>query len=450
MAAYQRSCNLAEPFEVEYQIRQKDGAYLHWSDRGRPLYDVERGFVKFIGACTDITDRQRLERQLRQSQKMEAVGTLAGGIAHDFNNILGAMNGYWELAVADFPSDHPAQSHLDQIGKAVNRAKALVRQILSFSRQQEQAHEAVQMKLVVEEAIDLLRAALPASIEIRQHFEPSLPDILGDATQVHQVVMNLGTNALHAMNEKGGILEIRLTTVSLDAQTAARTDIHEGIHVRLTVSDSGEGMDPAMVERIFEPFFTTKEQGKGTGLGLFVVHGIVKNLHGAISVYSEPDAGTTFNVYFPAVVEKARVVEPHASIPATTGGRILFVDDELPLVELGQEILERQGYQVTASSSSLEALELFRLRPEGFDLVITDSTMPHLNGCELAACMMDIRPDLPIILVSGFTGAITKKKAAELGITEVLMKPATKNELAEAIGRVLSREEKPDVHHTLS
>jgi PAS domain S-box-containing protein len=448
--AYQRSCSLGQAFEQEYQIRQKDGTYLYWSDRGRPVCDGQGRLTKFIGACTDITDRQRLEKQLRQSQKMEAVGTLAGGIAHDFNNILGAINGYWELAVADFPSDHAAQSHLDQIGKAVNRAKALVRQILSFSREQEHAHRPVQLEPVVDEAIDLLRAALPATIEIRQYVESPLAAVLGDPTQLHQVIMNLGTNALHAMGEKGGVLEIRLNVVSIDAQAAARSELKEGPHVRLALSDTGQGMERAVVERIFEPFYTTKEQGKGTGLGLYVVHSIVKGLGGTISAYSEPGSGTTFNVYLPAQFSEEAAPAEHHSIISGGNKHILFVDDEQPLVEIGQEVLERQGYKVTTSNNGLDALERFYARPSDFDLVITDSTMPGMSGCELAASLTQLRPDLPIILVTGFTSSITKKKANELGIRKVLLKPATGRELGEAVSRALFGEEMPDGNNTRS
>ncbi|MEW6128071.1 MAG: PAS domain S-box protein [Acidobacteriota bacterium] len=399
------------------------------------------GTIQVLGVATDVTERRRLEQQLRQSQKVEAIGRLAGGIAHDFNNILAAIIGYDELAATALPATHGVQEYLKQIHKAGDRATQLVRQILTFSRQQEQERRPTSLQAVIKESFELLRPSIPATIEIRLEIDAEVPTVLADATQIHQIMMNLGTNALHAMNEQGGVLAIRLTTFYADAAfTRSNIGFQEGHYVRLVVSDTGHGMDQATVERIFEPFFTTKDQSKGTGLGLSVVHGIVKKHEGRILVYSEPGKGTAFNIYFPALAgDCVTLQENKYPIRRGDGERILFVDDEQPLIRIGKEILEGQGYAVVTESCGHEALETFRAKPHLFDLVITDFTMPGMDGCELAKHLLQFRPDLPIILVTGYNPTITPEKAQTVGIREIVMKPVTRQLLGAAVSRALEK-----------
>jgi PAS domain S-box-containing protein len=384
------------------------------------------------------------EEQLRQSQKLEAIGTLAGGIAHDFNNILAAVMGYSELAQRDISRDSHAQAHLEQVLIACTRARDLVRQILTFSRQKEHEQEVLQLQPIIDETLKLLRVSLPSTIEIRQTVEAATVSVLGDATQIQQVIMNLGVNAGQSMKEHGGILEIRLTRMDIDLRfAAAYPGLKEGPHICLTVTDSGGGMDRAIQERIFEPFFTTKATGEGTGLGLAVVHGIVKNHGGAITVYSEPGVGTTFNVYLPVYDGQQGVVDhTSVSVPRGDGEHILFVDDEKPLVSLAKSMLEDLGYRVTTMTNSVDALAAFRSQPQDYDLVITDQTMPHMNGADLARALLEIRPALPVILATGYSTVMTPDKARAIGIREVLFKPNTMQALGEAIQRALGESKK--------
>lgn len=408
---------------------------------------IEDGhMVRAWGVQREITEQKlaetmqaKLEAQLRQAQKMEAIGTLAGGIAHDFNNILGAIIGYTELATLDLPETQPAQAHLAEVLRAGNRAKELVRQILAFSRHEEHERKPIQLQSVLDEALKLLRATLPSTIEIRRQIDPQAPPILGDPTQIHQVMMNLGTNASHAMNERGGILEVSLATFDVDSDFAqTHADLRAGRYLRLMISDTGLGMDRDTLERVFEPFFTTKPPGAGTGLGLAVVHGVVKRHDGAISVYSEPGKGTTFNLYFPVhEIEIPMAVVESTSIPRGNGERILFVDDEAPLATLGKSMLERLGYRVTVQTSSLEALATFNAQSDQFDLVITDQTMPSLSGADLARLLLEIRPELPVILATGYSTTINPERAKAIGIRELLLKPNTTQTLGEAIRRAL-------------
>jgi CheY-like chemotaxis protein len=369
---------------------------------------------------------------------MEAIGTLAGGIAHDFNNILSAVIGYTQIALDDVPKGTLLQSNLKEVLKAGRRARDVVKQILAFSRQTEQERKPLEISLIVKEALKLLRASLPATIEIRQNIGTDLGTVLADATQIHQVLMNLCTNAAHAMGERGGILEVNLANVELGSDFTSRyPDIDPGPYLRLTVSDTGHGMHPSIMERIFNPFFTTKERGEGTGMGLAVVHGIVKGYGGTITVFSEPGEGSTFHIYLPLI---DREVEPEAGIgePIPTGNEhILFIDDERAIVDVGKQILERLGYDVVTITSSTAALELFRAQSDKFDLVITDMTMPNMTGEELARELMNIRPDIPIILCSGYSKKITEVKTKDIGIRAFVVKPILKREIAETIRRVL-------------
>jgi PAS domain S-box-containing protein len=425
----------------------KDGRRITCEWYTAPLRKADGTFIGLMSMAQDITERKqselmrnKLEAQLRQSQKMEAVGQLAGGIAHDFNNILAAIIGYCELALMELRGNERAESRLSKVLQASNRAKELVRQILTFSRQEEHERKPISLQPVIDEALKLLRSSLPSSIEIHHNIEPTTPPILGDPTQIHQVMMNLGTNAGHAMSERGGVLEVSLAAVEIDAHFAeAHPGLQPGTHVRLVVSDSGCGMDRATRERIFEPFFTTKAPGSGTGLGLAVVHGIVKKHGGVISVYSEAGRGTTFNLYLPAHDgETTEVSQKETVVAEGSGEHILLVDDEEDLAALGTSILERLGYRVTSEVSSIEALKTFSSRPDDFDLVITDQTMPNMSGVDLAKVLLGIRPEVPIILATGYSTAINPEKAKAIGIGEFLLKPHTAQSLSEAIRRAFA------------
>ena len=379
------------------------------------------------------------EQKLRQSQKMEAIGTLAGGIAHDFNNILTAIIGYTEMAQRKISNDDALARDLERVLISGLRAKELVRQILTFSRQSEQEQKPVQVALVIEEVFKLLRSTLPTTIEIHQQINtaPNWSTVLADLTQLHQVLMNLGTNAAHAMHEHGGVLGVLLADA--DATLLSRyPDLPPGPYLQLSISDTGHGMETAIMERIFDPYFTTKKVGEGTGMGLAVVQGIIKSHGGSISVYSEPGQGTVFTILIPKVSDGI-THEPLAD-ESFFGGteRILFVDDEKALVELGQELLEELGYNITAKTSSREALASFRERPDSFDLIITDMTMPGLTGRELVKELLAIRPDIPIIMCSGFTEFINADEAREAGIREFMMKPYVTGGMAQVIRRVFA------------
>ena len=388
----------------------------------------------------DITEKTRLETQLRQAQKMEAIGTLAGGIAHDFNNILAGIMGYAELLKMEIPDQSFIIDKLNEILKATHRAKDMVRQILAFSRKDEQARIPIQVSPIVKEGLKMLRSALPTTIEIRQYIDNGIGIVEADATQIHQVLMNLSTNAAHAMREKGGILDISLTNVDVNAGKVARyPGLRQGPYVRLSVSDTGEGMAKKIMERIFEPYFTTKEKGVGTGLGLAVAHGIVKSHGGTITVESKPGKGSTFNVHIPRIEKEATLKAEATEVLPTGCERILFVDDEQVLVKIGKEMLERLGYKVTARTSSTEALELFRVKPDQFDVVITDMTMPNMTGDKLAKEIMGIRADIPIVLCTGYSEHIGRESAEKMGIRGFVMKPLSMNELANAVRNGLDK-----------
>ncbi len=380
------------------------------------------------------------ERHMQQVLKLQAIGTLAGGIAHDFNNILFPIIGYTELTTDDVPEDSQARRNLEEILKAANRAKELVQQILTFSRQNGRERKPIKAQVIVNEALKLLRASIPKTIDIITETDEACSPIMGDPTQIHQVVMNLCTNAYQAMQETGGRLVVRLNETDIGyEQTVQRIGVAMGRHLHLSVQDEGVGMEPSVVERIFEPYYTTKEPGKGTGLGLSVIHGIVKNHGGFITVESAVGKGSTFHVYIPVREDSEAEVEAETSAPEPGGQEhILLVDDEEQIVAMGRQILERLGYQVTAQTSSTQALELFRQDPERFDLVITDMTMPQMTGDRLAQTLREIRPDLPVILCTGYNEMISESKAMEMGISKFIMKPIVRDELAIAIRTTLA------------
>jgi len=395
----------------------------------------------------EIEDRKRAEREkqkiatrLRQAQKMESIGTLAGGIAHDFNNILSAIMGYSEMTLYKLSDDSKARSNLEQVLLASNRARDLVNQILAFSRQSEQTRKPVQIGPLVKETLKLMRASLPTTINIMEQINEKGALIEADPTQIHQVLMNLCTNASDAMREKGGgALKVDLDRLNLYEKEAALLypDLNAGIYEMVSVSDTGDGMDSATIERIFDPYFTTKKAGKGTGMGLAVAHGIVKSHGGVINVHSEQGKGTTFQVLLPSIDGVAKS-EGEELKPLPRGEeRILFVDDEATLVDLGQQMLEHLGYKVKGKTSSIEALDTFRAHPDDFDLILTDKTMPNLTGFDLAKECKEIRSDIPIILCTGFSESTLLLRAGSLGISEIIMKPLLMRDLAGAIRKVL-------------
>ena len=431
----------------EHQVIAPDGA-IRWQEwTNRVLFDEKGRIVEYQSIGRDITENRlaqqekaKIEKQLQQAQKMESIGTLAGGIAHDFNNILSAIIGYTDLALEETAESDPVHFNLKQVLDAGHRAKDLVKQILAFSRQGKQEPRPVMVSLIIKEVAKLLRATLPATIEIHTDLLSQSDFVLADATQIHQILMNLCINAGHAMRETGGILHISLTEVDFDVHSISdNPDLSPGAYLRLDIADSGHGMSAEVMERIFDPFFTTKERGEGTGMGLAVVHGIVKSYGGAINVSSEFGQGTTFKVFLPRL-EAAPEPKRKEEAPIPKGkGRVLWVDDEAIQVNMGLMMLERLGYEVVTRTSSLEALEAFRAQPDSFDLVITDQTMPNLTGVGLAKELIQIRPDMPIILCTGFSEQTSPEKAVAMGIREFLLKPIIRRELAEAVRRALDQ-----------
>jgi CheY-like chemotaxis protein len=377
---------------------------------------------------------------------MEAIGTLAGGIAHDFNNILTPIIVQSELAQLTIAKDHPAQSSLEEVLKAGHRARDLVRQILAFSRRSEQQRMPIDMVPIVKEGIKLLRSSIPKTIAFQQNIKADSATIEGDPTQIHQILMNLCANAAHAMRESGGVLNISLENVDIDHEAGTEhMDLGAGPYVRLAVSDTGQGMDRFTLSRAFDPFFTTKGRSEGTGMGLAVVHGIVKSYGGTIRTESVIGRGTTFEIFLPRTEKKTlREAEKPSGLPVGTE-RILLVDDEKSMVDAVRMMLDRLGYKVVASTSSIEALGAFRVDPQRFDLVITDMTMPNMTGRELANEIMTIRADIPIVLCTGFSEQIDEDTARAMGIREFVMKPIVMKEMAETIRRVLGQESTPEI-----
>ena len=431
--------------DVLMGVKRTDGGLSWISINTKPL--VKEGDDKpyaVIVSFSDITDKKQaqeekrqLEAQLLQAQKMEAIGTLAGGIAHDFNNILAAIIGYTELAKMKLPANSDIQSNLDEALKAGIRAKDLVLQILTFSRQTEQELRPIQVKTVAKEALKLLRASLPSTIDIRHNFiSDSL--VMGDPTQIHQILMNLCANAAHAMQETGGTLVVDMTDIELGPEMISKfPDLKSGPYIQLIIHDTGHGISPDILGRIFDPFFTTKEKGMGTGMGLSVVHGIVKSYGGAIDVYSEEGKGSTLTVFLP-IIEKGQESEIGFDKSTPLGTEcVLFIDDEEALADMGKKILESLGYETITRTSSVDALEMFKEAPEQFDLVITDMTMPNITGDQLAQKLMAIRQDIPVILCTGFSTRITEEKAKDMGIRAFISKPILKQNMAETIRAVL-------------
>jgi len=383
-------------------------------------------------------ERLKLEERLRHLQKMEAIGLLAGGIAHDFNNLLGAVTGYTELAVMDTQDNSPTKSYLMKVLSVAEQAKNIIKQILTFSRKQEEEKTLIYLSDVVKEALILLRSTLPATIEIRPELEEGLLPIIANPTQISQVIINLCSNAAYAMREKGGILRIALKEVIIDANGTNSPVMAPGKYQLLSTSDTGTGIPPEIMKRIFEPYFTTKKQGEGTGMGLAMVHGIVHSHGGDITVSSEPGIGTTFHVYLPVTGKKPAIVPGERQSRSLPGGneRILFVDDEDSLVEIWEKMLTKLGYRVVARTDCLEALEMFRSDPDRFDLVITDQTMPQMTGIQLTVELKAIRPDIPVILCTGFSEDIDEHNYKTRGVSGFVMKPIVPEKIARTIRRV--------------
>ena len=418
----------------ETSFYRKDGGLCPVEVNITLFYDQQGGLSGSVGAVRDITERGRMERQLRQSQKMEAIGTLAGGVAHDFNNILAAVIGYTEMTLCESGDADQVRQNAGQVLKAAERARQLVKQILAFSRQTDQECRPVSTDRVVREALDLLRASIPTTISIRYEHENDV-EIVADPTQLHQVLMNLCANAAHAMREHGGTLGIGLNSECIDADSA---DLEPGWYAVLSVSDTGCGIDPSILDRIFDPFFTTKGTGQGSGMGLAVVHGIVASYGGTIRVTETQGGGSTFRVYLPRFDGEAADTRDVLSLPSFSGNeRILFVDDEEALVALASRQLSSLGYEVSACSSSRAALDEFCASPRKFDLVITDYTMPDMNGCELSRELLQMRPDIPIIMCTGFNDAVTDENIRQWGVKSLVLKPYRKEKIAAAIRNTL-------------
>ena len=422
---------------IEIEVICKDGSTIWTEVKMSFLRDHDDKPTGIIGVTRDITERKRFEVQLQQAHKMEAVGTLAGGIAHDFNNILGIILGNTELAMDDVEKGTLLENNLQEIYTAGKRARDLVKQILAFARQSDEELKPIQVAKIAKEALKLVRSTIPTTIEIRQNLESDAL-VMANPTQVHQIFMNLCANAAQAMEDAGGILEVGLMEVELDdSSPQVQSGVKAGHYQKITVSDNGAGISPDVINSIFEPYFTTKKVGEGTGMGLALVHGIVESYGGKITVKSELGKGTVFTVFLPKT-KKRDVYRPYEEKDLPSGTeRILLVDDELSIAKMGSQILERLGYHVTVSTSSVEALDLFRSRPSDFDLIITDMTMPNMTGDLLAMELIAFRPDIPVILCTGYSKKISDEKASHIGIKAFAYKPMVKADLAKTVRRVL-------------
>jgi len=426
--------------------KKRDGTEYDIDARVAPVFGNSGQVVRYVATIRDVSESIDLQRQLRQAQKMEAMATLSGGIAHDFNNILAIIITNMEMTLEDVPEDSPFYGSLELVLKAGLRGKNLVKQFLTISRQSEQPEKIVKLEEIIEECLPLLRSTLPTTIELRKSIDTESGLIAADPTQINQVIMNLCTNAGHAMQENGGVLDISLSDARLTNEDIVRyPGLQPGDYIKLIIADTGHGMTGDVMDRIFDPFYTTKKQGKGTGLGLSIVHGIVKNHRGSITVNSLLCVGTTFTILFPKVEKEDKDVATNLAPKVMTGqGHILFVDDEIDYMMGMKKGLERSGYAVTAETDSRRTLELFRKNPDIYDLVITDQTMPHLTGVMLAQELLALRPDLPIVLCSGSSpgtdAAVDPSTAKALGIREVLMKPVERSEIVQVVQQLLQPE----------
>lgn len=437
----QKKSRCLETFETVH--RKKDGTLFPVEINGIPL--EFNGILYSVSFCKDISARKEEEKRrvktelhLRETQKMESLGTLAGGIAHDFNNILGAVIGYAELARFQCEEGSKFEKYISQISKAGSRATELVKQILWFSRQGKSDKYPIDICRVINEALKLIEVTFPANIEILKNISSDLSPVFANEVQIHQIVMNLCTNAFHAMKESRGILNVNLMAVIIKAQDLkSHPGMSPGDYIRLTVSDNGCGMPPEVINRIFEPYFTTKSIGQGSGLGLSIVHGIIKDHGGSIQVQSEVGIGTTFNIFFPIADSVSKMESKKVEELPFGNESILLVDDEKALIDIGRDLLVRLGYQVETRASSVDAIEAFRSNPQKYDLIISDITMPKITGDEMALTMKTIRPGIPIILCTGFSNRLDEQSLETLGISAILMKPIIYSDLAGTVRRAL-------------
>lgn len=429
----------------EHQVTGSDNQsrWQEWTDRA--LFDETGHLTEYQSLGRDITEtklareqKELIEAQLLQAQKLESIGTLAGGIAHDFNNILAAIVGYSEISLTHLTAEQPIRRNLEKILQSAYRASDLIKQILTFSRKTDQNRTTIHLRAIIEEALKLLRATLPATIEIHSHLEAENDTVLADMTQMHQILMNLCTNAKHAMRENGGVMEISLKEEKIANQTAVgHFRLSPGTFLKLTVSDTGHGIRSDELDKIFDPYFTTKPLGEGTGLGLSVVHGIVKDHGGAIDVSSQMGSGTVFDVFLP-ISHATRQKKDNDVKPLITGNEhILLVDDEKNIVDSYSQMLISLGYRVTGMSDSRQALSAFRSRPNDFDLVLTDYTMPHMTGIQLAEAMLKIQPDIPILLSSGYSRDNIIPQLNDMGIKGILLKPLDKGKISKVLRQCL-------------
>ena len=421
----------------EIRLRKTDGEVIIANLYQRTIFDTQSQPIFFDGIIEDITERKELENKLLQAQKMESIGSLASGIAHDFNNILSLILGYTELALEDVQKGTTLENRLQEAYSAGNRARDLVKQILAFARQSDEKITPIQPSSITREVLKFLRSSIPTTIEIKRNIE-SDSLIMGNATQIHQVLMNLCTNAAHAIEDAGGIIEVDLKDVIIERDDALnKIGVKPGDYMEIKVTDTGVGIAPEIIDSIFDPYFTTKGPEEGTGMGLALVHGIVESYGGKITVDSQLGKGTTFTICLPVTRKRAthQPYEPEV-LPSGTE-RILFVDDEAPIAQIGSVILERLGYSVTIRTSSIEALELFRAKPDEFNLVVTDMTMPNMTGDKLATELMKVRPDIPVILCTGYSKNISDETASDIGIKALVFKPILKADLAKIVRKIL-------------
>ncbi|HOQ30915.1 MAG TPA: response regulator [Candidatus Hydrogenedens sp.] len=436
-------------FRVEYRLRHKSGDYRYVEDQGVVLPDATGEAYRILGSIKDITiqkqeeeERRRAEQQVQHSQRLESLGVLAGGIAHDFNNLLAVIIGLTDMAINEVPKKTPLHEDLKEVLQAAHRAKDLVKQILTFSRQTGEESSPLYLHVIAREALKLLRATTSPTIDIIDNVDVHSGAIMGNPSQIHQVVMNYCTNAIQAM-PKGGKLEVEVRDVTLDSDASQiHPKLKPGAYVKLTVRDNGHGMEPPILERIFDPFFTTKKPGEGTGMGLAVVHGIVTAHGGTIIVESKPGMGSTFYTYFPRIDNPIVLEKKQDEEPLEGQERILFVDDEESVCKLGKRVLTQWGYNVEVCQNALAALAVFTQNPDRFDLVVTDQAMPKMSGEVLARWVKELRPDIPVILFTGFSGEFSSEELSRLGIDEIVMKPIVARDLARRIRKVLDQQKK--------
>lgn len=427
-----------DKFEIEFKMKHKDGHWVDILSRANAIFDENNKAVRVVGTHVDISERKKLENQLLQAQKMESIGTLAGGIAHEFNNILSIIVGNNELLMDELPEWSAARENSEEIRIAGLRAKDVVKQLLTFTRQDNAELKPIDISPIVKESIKLIRSSIPANINIHQNISKDTAPVSGNPTQINQILINLCSNAADAMKNKGNTIKISLSNESFDEGCkAVHPALSPGQYVKLMVIDTGSGMDNKTLDRIFEPYFTTKKIGKGTGIGLAIVHGIVERHSGVIFVKSAPNKGTTFTILFPAYQGQIEKDSDERTDLPTGNEKILFVDDEPVLLKLGKQRLELLGYHVQEHTDPREALKVFKEDINAFDLVITDMAMPHMTGDQLVSEILRLRPEIPTMLCTGYSENISVEKASEIGFKAFAMKPIDRSEFAVTVRKIL-------------